>query len=164
MKPPPPVAAQPAENPPAPATLASAPAVLAGQATGPAVSAPAEATAIKPKSAFLQKVEAGDLNGAVELGRERIQILDKNRWTLRLAIAFENRTVLNIVEGLPGQEESFFLLPIRMKDGRNCYQVFLGEYETEAAALARRTSLPAWFMNQGNTPIPFRIGALPEQQ
>jgi hypothetical protein len=152
----PPVPVPAATGEPAPATSPSPGATAASPAP-----APAEKNAKPP---HLACIEAGDLAGAAELGRQKLSALDKEHWTLRLDIAYESTTVVNLVKSMPGQEESCFLLPIRMKDGRTCYQVFLGDFPTESAALAKRAELPAWYTRRGNAPIPFKLGALPEQQ
>ena len=51
-----------------------------------------------------------------------------------------------------------------MRDGRTCYQVFLGAYGSEAAARAAAKRLPAPFLAEGNRPKPFRVAQIPDRQ
>jgi septal ring-binding cell division protein DamX len=51
-----------------------------------------------------------------------------------------------------------------MRDGRTCYQVFLGSYGSEAAAKAAAGKLPAPFLAEGNRPKPFRAAQIPDRQ
>lgn len=88
----------------------------------------------------------------------------RGKWTLRLEIACQGSTVQHAAELLRKQEPDLFLLPMTMRDGRTCYQVFLGEYRSEAAALRAARRLPAPFLAEGNRPKPFRVAEIPAHQ
>ena len=51
-----------------------------------------------------------------------------------------------------------------LRDGKTCYQIFLGSYGSEAAAKAAAQSLPAPFLVEGNRPKPFRVAQIPDRQ
>lgn len=86
------------------------------------------------------------------------------KWTLRLEIACQGDTVQHAAALLKGLDPDLFLLPITLRDGRTCYQVFLGEYRSEAAALRAAKRLPAPFRAEGNRPRPFRVAEIPARQ
>ncbi len=86
------------------------------------------------------------------------------KWTLRLEIACQGATVQHAADLLRKQEPDLFLLPMVMRDGRTCYQVFLGEYRSETAALRAAKRLPAPFLAEGNRPKAFRVAEIPSRQ
>lgn len=88
----------------------------------------------------------------------------RGKWTLRLEIACQGSTVQHAADLLRKQDPDLFLLPMTMRDGRTCYQVFLGEYRSEAAAIHAAKRLPAPFLAEGNRPKPFRVSEIPSRQ
>ena len=85
-------------------------------------------------------------------------------WVLRLEIACQGSTVQHAAELLKGQDPDLFLLPMAMRDGRTCYQIFIGSYGSEAAAKAAAKKLPAPFLAEGNRPKAFRVAQIPDRQ
>lgn len=88
----------------------------------------------------------------------------QGKWSLRLEIACQGTTVQRAAGLLKGLDPDLFILPMAMRDGRTCYQVFLGNYDTEAAALAAVNRLPSPFLAEGNRPQPFRVAQIPDRQ
>jgi septal ring-binding cell division protein DamX len=88
----------------------------------------------------------------------------QGRWTLRLEIACQGSTVQQAAELLKDHDPDLFLVPMAMRDGRTCYQVFLGSFGSEAAARAAAQKLPSPFRAEGNRPKPFRVAQIPDRQ
>ncbi len=122
-----------------------------------------ESTTVPSKSERLQTIVQGDWKRAVTQGalqRKAIQ----GRWTLRLEIACQGSTVQHAAELLKGQDPDLFIVPIAMRDGKSCYQIFLGSFGSEAAAKAGAKHLPSPFLAEGNRPKPFRAAQIPDRQ
>lgn len=117
-----------------------------------------------PASTFLGAVEAGDLEAASRMTEGRMAALQPDRWTLRLVIAHEPPTVLNLLAAIKGREEQVFLRPIQMRDGRGCYQVFLGDFQDEASARQAALQLPPEVTEGGRAPKLFKGGDIPTHQ
>jgi septal ring-binding cell division protein DamX len=88
----------------------------------------------------------------------------QGRWTLRLEIACMGNTVQHAVDLLKGQDPDIFLVPMAMRDGRTCYQIFFGSFGSEAAAKDAAKNLPAPFHAEGNRPKPFRAAQIADRQ
>lgn len=88
----------------------------------------------------------------------------RRAWTLRLEIACQGRTVQHAAELLAGRDPDLFLLPMTLRDGRSCYQVFLGAYPSEVRARQAARRLPAPFHAEGNRPTPFPVARIPLRQ
>ena len=111
----------------------------------------------------LKAIAAGAWKTALAQGEAQRRHLH-GKWTLRLEIACQGATVQHAADLLRKQEPDLFLLPMVMRDGRTCYQVFLGEYRSEAAALRAARRLPAPFLAEGNRPKAFRVAEIPSRQ
>jgi len=138
-------------------------------ATKPAAPAPApqkqkeEATSLASKAERLQTITQGDWKRAMAQGAAQRKAL-QGKWTLRLEIACQGSTVQHAADLLKGQDPDVFLLPMTMRDGRTCYQVFLGAFGSEAAAKDAARRLPPPFLAEGNRPKPFRVAQIPDRQ
>jgi len=122
-----------------------------------------EPPSVPSKSDRLQTILQGDWKQAMAQGTlQRKAIL--GRWTLRLEIACQGNTVQHAAELLKGRDPDLFILPITMRDGRTCYQVFIGSFGSEAAAKAAAGKLPSLFLAEGNRPKPFRVAQIPDRQ
>jgi outer membrane biosynthesis protein TonB len=128
----------------------------------PPAPAPKE-PAVPSKADRLQAIQQGDLTRAAAQGSAQRKAL-QGRWTLRLEIACQGSTIQHAAEMLKDQDPDLFLVPMAMRDGRTCYQVFLGSFGSEAAARAAAQKLPAPFHGEGNRPKPFRVAQIPDQQ
>ncbi len=177
----PPVTPAPAAVAPVPAptpapTPAATPAADPAQAATPAP--PAEAPkptpeAAKPAAAApagpaskadrLKAIAKGDWPVVLRQGEEQRKQLE-SRWTLRLEIACQVDTVQHAADLLKDQDPDLFVLPMAMRDGRTCYQVFLGSFASEPVARDAAKHLPAPFLAEGNRPKPFRVGQIPDKQ
>jgi hypothetical protein len=174
--PPPPAAAGPAPvatpASPAPEAAKQAPAPEpekkpAPEPPQPAVPPPAapkpEPPSVPSKADRLQTISQGDWKKAIAQGALQAKSL-QGRWTLRLEIACQGTTIQHAADLLKGQDPDLFLLPMAMRDGRTCYQIFFGSFGSEAAAKEAAKKLPAPFLAEGNRPKPFRVAQIPDRQ
>ncbi|MCE1229144.1 MAG: hypothetical protein LWX11_06625, partial [Firmicutes bacterium] len=109
-------------------------------------------------------LRAQKIDLAVKQGEAYVAKLSKNQWTLRLEIACQHETMAKAVAFFGATTPDLWIRPMNMKDGRGCYQVFLGHYPSRAAAEAVIPTLPAAFRAGGNRPKPFQIGELVTRQ
>jgi septal ring-binding cell division protein DamX len=105
----------------------------------------------------------GDWKSAMAQGAAQRKAL-LGKWTLRLEIACQGSTVQHAAGLLKDLDPDLFILPMTMRDGRTCTQVFLGSFGSEAAAKAAAKRLPAPFLAEGNRPKPFRVAQIPDRQ
>ncbi len=157
-----PEAAKPAPAPEA-AKPTPAPVVAPKAAPEPTKPAPPVASGPASKSQRLQTIAQGNWKQAIAEGTAQREVL-QGRWTLRLEIACMGATIQQAAELLNKQDPDLFIVPMAMRDGRTCYQIFLGSYGSEAAAKAAAQSLPAPFLVEGNRPKPFRVAQIPDRQ
>ena len=122
-----------------------------------------ESEAVPSRSDRLQIILQGDWKKALAQGVIQRKTL-QGRWTLRLEIACQGSTVQHAAELLKSQDPDVFLTPMAMRDGRTCYQIFMGSYGSEAAAKAAARTLPPPFLAEGNRPKPFRVAQIPDKQ
>ncbi len=122
-----------------------------------------ETSTVPSKADRLQTIIQGDWKRAMVQGALQRKAL-QGRWTLRLEIACQGSTVQHATDLLKAQDPDLFLTPMAMRDGRTCYQVFLGSFGSEAAAKAAAKKLPAPFLAEGNRPKPFRVAQIPDRQ
>lgn len=119
--------------------------------------------ALPSKSERLQALLQADMKTAATQGAAQRKAI-QGRWTLRLEIACQGSTVQHAAELLKDQDPDLFLVPMVMRDGRTCYQVFYGSYGSEAAAKEATRKLPALFHAEGNRPKPFRVAQIADSQ
>ncbi|MBK8571194.1 MAG: hypothetical protein IPN91_00845 [Holophagaceae bacterium] len=165
-------AAKPAEPlPPVPESPKPAPELAAEKVPEPEPTKP-PATPPPPtqgadvatsKADRLQAILQGDWKRAMLQGTAQRKTL-QGKWTLRLEIACQGSTVQHAADLLKGQDPDLFLVPMAMRDGRTCYQVFLGAFGSEAAAKDAARKLPSPFLVEGNRPKPFRVAQIPDRQ
>jgi septal ring-binding cell division protein DamX len=122
-----------------------------------------ETASLASKSDRLQAITQGDWKRAMSQGSAQRKAL-QGKWTLRLEIACQGSTVQHAADLLKGQDPDLFLVPMTMRDGRTCYQVFLGAFGSEAAAKDAARKLPPPFLAEGNRPKPFRVAQIPDRQ
>jgi len=122
-----------------------------------------EPPSIPSKAERLETIIQGDLKKAVAQGSLQAKAL-QDRWTLRLEIACQGLTVQHAAELLKGQDPDLFLIPMAMRDGRTCYQIFFGSFGSEAAAREAARKLPPPFLAEGNRPKPYRVSQIPDRQ
>jgi hypothetical protein len=132
--------------------------------TPPAAAAPKpEAPSVPSKADRIQTILQGDLTKALTQGSSTRKAA-QGRWTLRLEIACQVATLQHAAELLKGQDPDLFLVPMAMRDGKTCYQIYYGSFGSEAAAREAARSLPAPFLAEGNRPKPFRVAQIPDRQ
>ncbi len=160
-----PVAPAPQPEPPAPSPSEAKPEPPRPEPPKPEPKPKAQAPEAAPASREerFKAITAGSWKLALAQGEAHRKRL-RGKWTLRLEIACQGATVQHAAELLRKQEPDLFLLPMTMRDGRTCYQVLLGEYRSEAAALRAARRLPAPFLAEGNRPKPFRVAEIPSRQ
>lgn len=114
-----------------------------------------------------ERVEAlrrGDVALAVRQGERHIKELSKSQWTLRLEIACQPETLRRAVSFFGDSKPDLWVLPLALRDGRGCFQVFEGHYPSRAAAEKAIRKLPAAFRSEGNRPKSFKIGDIAIKQ
>ncbi len=111
----------------------------------------------------LASLRAGDLGLAERQGALHLKSLKPGSWTLRLEVACLPATVQRAADMLGG-EPDLWVLPMRMRDGKSCHQVMLGNFHSEAAAEKAAKKLPAAFHAPGNKPKAFRLDQIPDKQ
>ncbi|NWJ39389.1 MAG: hypothetical protein HXX12_00265 [Geothrix sp.] len=170
VKPPEPPAPAPEAAKPSPEGVKPLPAPESVKKPEPVAtkpSAPAtqkeEAASVASKADRLQTIVQGDWKRAMAQGAAQRKAL-QGKWTLRLEIACQGSTVQHAADLLKGQDPDLFLVPMVMRDGRSCYQVFFGAFGSEAAAKAAANKLPPPFLAEGNRPRPFRVAQIPDRQ
>ena len=129
----------------------------------PAVVQPPAKPTVSSRQDRLLTILKGDWKQAVAQGQSYRKTLPRG-WVLRLEIACQGSTVQRAAELFKERDPDFFILPMAMRDGRTCYQVFLGHWGSEAAAKAASKKLPGLFLAEGNRPKPFRVGQIPDRQ
>lgn len=123
--------------------------------------APAKVVGIAPEDR-LAVLRGGDIITALDQGARHLRTLAKDGWTLRLEIACQGETLQKAARMLEANQPDLFLRPLAMRDGRTCYQVFMGHFRSKAAAEKAIPGLPAPFRAEGNRPRAFRIDEIPE--
>lgn len=112
----------------------------------------------------LAALKRGDMAVALAQGAKLLEERPKTSWTLRLELACQPETVKRSVELFNGEEADLFIRPMVLRDGRDCYQIFYGEFPSAAAAGKQASRLPEAFRSSGNRPKPFRLDAIPTKQ
>ena len=97
-------------------------------------------------------------------GKAHKATLPKGSWTLRLEIACQKETVQNAAKLLDSAGVSYYVLPIKMNDGKFCTQIFNGSFKSREEAEAHIKRLPPAFFTGGNKPRPFQVSEIPEKQ
>jgi len=127
-----------------------------------------KAPAAQPKAFGFSREErfaallGGDLPTALSQGGGYSASLSPGDWSLRLEIACQGETVQKAAKLLEEAKPDLFLRPLRMRDGKTCYQVFFGRFASKNAAEQAIGALPAPFRVEGNKPKPFQIQEIPE--
>ncbi len=164
-------------QPPVPAESIPAPEVQSAQGPTPEPSKPmkslpapvATPSAAAPKVMTAPILPAstsgeGDMGKTYAQGKAHKTTLPRSTWTLRLEIACQKETVQNAAKLLDNAGIQHYSLPIKMKDGKICTQIFSGSYKSREEAEAHVKSLPAIFLSGGNKPRPFQVSEIPEKQ
>ncbi len=111
-----------------------------------------------------EALRKGDVTLAVRQGERYLKELAKSQWTLRLEIACQPETLRRAVGLFEDAKPDLWVLPLALRDGRGCFQVFAGHYPNRAAAEKAIRKLPAPFRSEGNRPKPFKIGDIEIKQ
>jgi len=155
----------PAAQVPPKGAEAPAPAAVPPQAPPPTQAVPpAPAPVDTTLASRLDAIRRGDMSAALAQGAKLLEERPGSSWTLRLELACQPDTVKRAVELFAGEEPDLFVRPMVLRDGRGCYQVFLGQFPSAAAAEKQILRLPAAFRNEGNRPKPYRLDSIPDRQ
>ena len=122
---------------------------------------PVIGTSIQERVDALRK---GDLELAIQQGQKYLAEGSAKQWTLRLEIACVGETLKRAVEIFPDGKPDIFIVPMTLRDGRSCYQVFYGKFPSSATAEKQAGSLPKALHEGGNRPKAFRISEIPSKQ
>ena len=136
--------------------------VAAGSRARP--EAPKAAKVDTSLSERLDSINKGHLELAVKEGEARAKEIPASHWVLRLEIACQSDTIRRVSELFKGEQPDLFLLPMKLRDGRTCYQILYGHFPSREAAEKRMKHLPAAFLADRNRPKPFRISEIPRVQ
>jgi septal ring-binding cell division protein DamX len=112
----------------------------------------------------LETLRRGDMDTASKQGEKLLKETHRGQWSLRLEIACKGDTIQRAVGVFPDGKPDLFILPITLRDGRSCYQVFYGHFSSEGAAEKQVHSLPSIFREGANRPKPFKISEIPGKQ
>jgi hypothetical protein len=80
----------------------------------------------------------------------------RGRYSHQLLTACAPETIAKAVQAVTADE--LFILPVTFQ-GRTCYRLCWGVYDSRPAAEAARSSVPAYFLQGGTSP---RLSPLPE--
>jgi chemotaxis protein histidine kinase CheA len=140
---PPPQAQAPQQAQPPPQAPAQPPAKTQAQAKDAQADGARRAPNVSPAARFAA-ISQGSTAVAIEQGMAYRDRLPKQAWTIRLVVAERGDTLKNCAGalGAGGGGRDVFLTPLRMRDGRLCYQLFLGNFPTRLSAEAELRSLP----------------------
>ena len=146
-----------------PATLQPDPNIPVPLQPEPAKPAPSPVlgTSIQERVDAIRK---GDLELAIKQGEKYLEEGSAKQWTLRLEIACLGETLKRAVELFPDGKPDIFIVPMTLRDGRSCYQVFYGKFASSATAEKQARSLPKALHEGGNRPKAFRISEIPSRQ
>ncbi len=169
-----PIEAQPTAAPakPAPAP-ASSPAPVPAPPPVPVAAAPAPALPAKPEPPAPSpaspeqrwaSLKAGRMDQALGQGQAHVRSLKGSRWTIRLEIACQTETLRNAAEWMTGWNKDLFVVPIAMKNGQTCNQLFVGSYASKGEAEGQIPRLPRQFREGGNKPRVFQVAEIPSRQ
>jgi hypothetical protein len=140
--------------------------------TPPAAPAPAPAAekpgkAEPPPASADQRwttLRAGKVDQALAQGRAHVKTLPGARWTLRLEIACQAETLRNAAAWMESRSKDLFILPMAMRGGQTCNQLFVGSFASKAEAEAQIPKLPPQFREGGNRPRAFQVSEIPARQ
>jgi len=108
--------------------------------------------------------EDAGLSKSYAQGKAHKATLPKGSWTIRLVIACQKVTVQNAAKLLDAAGIPYYVLPIKMNDGKFCTQIFNGSFRSREEAEAHVKRLPPAFLAGGNKPLPFLVSEIPEKQ
>jgi hypothetical protein len=105
----------------------------------------------------------GNIADARSQGKAYKESLTKATWTIRLVVACETTSLQNCAKELINSKPDLFLTAIRLRDGRDCNQLFVGKFADKAAAEAQSKKLPVFFKEKGNVKI-MQVSEITEKQ
>jgi len=139
-----PPAAIPPPVAPAPAT-AAAPAAR-GPAPRPAAAAPAGVSGTDRYRNALEIFRAGDIDGAAAIWEALLAEEHRGAFTVQLLTACQHDTIRDAQRSLSSQE---MYLVAKKVNGRNCFRVCVGTFDTREAAGRALAGLPGTFRSGG---------------
>lgn len=151
----------PAEPKPEPLPAEPKPPVVEQKPIPPPVQAPKPP--LESQAARLQALRQGNLAQALALSETLVKAEPK-AFTLRLLIACKEDTLRGIPDNFPGEGADLFVLPMSMRGGQACTQIFFGRFPTAKEAEAAINKLPSAFIGKGNRPKVFVISDIPRIQ
>lgn len=109
-------------------------------------------------------LKAGRMDQVLPQGQAHVQSLKRSQWTIRLEIACQVDTLRNAAEWLSAWNKDLFVMPIAMKNGQTCNQLFVGSYASKGEAEGQIPRLPKQFREGGNKPRVFQVAEIPSRQ
>jgi len=105
-----------------------------------------------------EALRKGDIELAIRQGEKLAKELPRGHWTLRLEIACQPETLRRAVDLFEDGKPDLWVLPLALRDGRGCYQVFYSHFSSKALAEKAVKKLPTAFHADRNRPKSFQIG------
>ena len=112
----------------------------------------------------LEALRKGDLVKAVAQGAQRVKDAPSGHFVLRLEIACQGDTIRRVSELFKDGKPDLFILPMKLRDGRTCYQVLYGNFPGKDAAEKEMKHLPPAFQGERNRPKLFKFSEIPKEQ
>ncbi|MFN8012706.1 MAG: hypothetical protein U0P81_15155 [Holophagaceae bacterium] len=131
----------------------------------PAAPPPAEPKPAAPGAELRwSTLRAGKVEQALAQGRAHLKTLPQGRWILRLEIACQAETLRNAAAWMEPRSKDLFILPMDLRSGQTCNQLFLGSFGSRGEAEAEIAKLPPPFREGGNKPRAFQVSEIPTRQ
>ena len=128
---------------------------------------PRQAAALVPsditREARFGALANGNIVRALEQGGAFQATVPKYNWTIRLILACQLDGIQYCAQTL-GPSSELFLRPYRFRDGRQCYQLFVGRFLNKAAADAELGKITQALTERKVEPKVMQIGDISENQ
>jgi hypothetical protein len=111
------------------------PPVVAPQPSTPS-RPPVETRSDVSSEARFRALADGNITMALEQGKAHYEAMPKTGWTVRLIMACQSESLQNCAHALGPMRPDFFLMPYRLRNGSNCYNLFVGRYSSRNTAEA----------------------------
>ena len=119
------------------------------------------------REARFRAIADGNAALALEQGAVYRQSIPSTNWTIQLITACENATLERCAQILSSSMRSrpeFLLTPVRLRNGSNCYRLFVGNYRNKNEADKEVLNLLNIFQDPGVQPRVMLVGEITETQ
>ena len=119
------------------------------------------------REARFRAIAEGNAAQALRQGIAYRATIPSTNWTIQLITACQGETLqrsAQIIGSARRDRPEFFLTPVRMRDGRDCYRLFVGSYTNKNVADAEVLNLLNIFQDPGVQPRAILVGEITEAQ